>query len=621
LETIKIQPVRGSWAKRAIFSTGRRADRYGKNKRSLNILSSALMLGWLLTGCSVSHRVAPSAAVTPEPASAASLKIKRCKAKTGLGISIQKDLYEPLIALTGSAITDFAKGIGMAPEEILMPGFSYLIDRPSLGQEGGYEVDIYLTVAGGGWIPIRETTNVELCSGESLLSTHSIEMDTQGGDFNFSQKLDHQQEVTVTVSLRSAILAATDWAERQAANNHPWKIGNSHPEVTNLSNGMLNPALEEKINAVLSGFGSHYRVYRYNQSYHPSAGIVRLYVEDNSLPPPSSGRDRSASFYLLLHKVDARTFKILRVQGEQQDSPSAAILPTPTFYVVPVGERRPIAITNPSADILKSDIRIAMIDTGIGRFNEIERKDIDSIYALNPFYYARTDDVYDADKHGTDMLNTMGRIFNASESGKGFVIYMLKFIPGGRDSERDWATDAFAAGLRWAAKVNARVVNLSLVTSPGLWEQLLQQSPEKIQETQEAYDELGDRAIIVAAAGNTASGELTPPALWGKNIVVGSTQPNSNYNEKVDFYVKVEDNEQTSHATAITSAIIAGMLDVNPNLDREQIREILRSFATTEAHYDPATGKLEQFFALTGELKNVLYPNDVKGVIFRASGN
>jgi thermitase len=229
-----------------------------------------------------------------------------------------------------------------------------------------------------------------------------------------------------------------------------------------------------------------------------------------------------------------------------------------------------------------SNISVAVIDTGIDRDHE----DLDGVVSALGFDWAgNQSDTHDMDGHGTFLAGIVGSVAN---NGKGISgVARVSLLP-----ERVGSIDSgilasqSAVAIHHAAKSGAHVILMGY-GGPG---------QSRAEEVAIAYA-ARKGCILVAPAGNSASNEGHYPSDYFEVISVGSTAKTdglsyfSNYGIFVDLVAPGEgiistwsDNSyQTATGTSPAAALVAGaaalLLEAEPTLEREEVREILAASA------------------------------------------
>jgi hypothetical protein len=234
---------------------------------------------------------------------------------------------------------------------------------------------------------------------------------------------------------------------------------------------------------------------------------------------------------------------------------------------------------------MKSDsanISVAVIDTGIDCGHE------DLTYAISPDgfdWVLNRSEIIDTDGHGTFLAGVVG---GESNNGKGIAgVARTVLIPERvGTNESGFYSSLSAAAIQHAADMGARIILIGY-GGPG-------QSP-----AEEAAIEYAAKkgCILIAPAGNGASNEGHYPSDYSDVISVGSIAKTdglsyfSNYGIFVDLVAPgegiistwVNNSYFTATGTSAAAAMVAGaavlVLEMDPQLDRIEVREILTSTA------------------------------------------
>ena len=230
-----------------------------------------------------------------------------------------------------------------------------------------------------------------------------------------------------------------------------------------------------------------------------------------------------------------------------------------------------------------SNVKVCVIDTGIDIYHE----------DLNGNFLAGYDEVDNdndisppssSERHGTHVAGTILAIM---DNNKGIVgVSPNSKLLGCRALTNDGGTsDDIANCIMWCINNGARVINMSLGSS----------SPSSI--IKEALDSAYNKnVIVVAAAGNDGNYGIKYPAAYNNVIAVGALDKNgqrasfSNYGPELDFVAPGVDilstvpyNNQyaklqgTSMATPHITGAVALILSINPNLNFNDVYNILKS--------------------------------------------
>jgi serine protease len=167
---------------------------------------------------------------------------------------------------------------------------------------------------------------------------------------------------------------------------------------------------------------------------------------------------------------------------------------------------------------------VAVLDTGVayadrGRFRrspDFSRRD-----------FVRGHDFVDDDRfpndengHGTHVASTIGESTNNARGVTGLA-YGARIMPVRVLDERGWGeTDAITAGIRWAVRHGADVINLSFEFDDGFRQLSASEIPEVLGALRFAKRR---GVVVVGAAGNLDRSAISYPARYGPVISVGAT--------------------------------------------------------------------------------------------------
>ena len=200
--------------------------------------------------------------------------------------------------------------------------------------------------------------------------------------------------------------------------------------------------------------------------------------------------------------------------------------------------------------------------------------------------------------HGTHVAGVIGAVIDNSEGIAGLAQVQLMAVKVMNDSGE--GTDAtVASGLRWATDNGADIVTMSLGVD-GMSLTL-----------QNAVEYASDRGVVlVAAAGNSGTSEVTYPAAYPTVIAVGATDSSdrratfSNFGVGLDVMapgVNIYSTQGggsyqylsgTSAAAPHVAGVAAIMLSINPALSPAEVGSYINSTATdlSMTGYDTSTG-------------------------------
>ncbi|NJL09488.1 MAG: S8 family serine peptidase [Calothrix sp. SM1_7_51] len=257
-------------------------------------------------------------------------------------------------------------------------------------------------------------------------------------------------------------------------------------------------------------------------------------------------------------------------------------------------------------------IVVAVVDTGID-FNHQDLKDniwtnpkeidgngkdddgngyVDDIHGWN--FVSNNSNVMDENGHGTHVSGTIAAQRN--NTGATGIAYGAKIMPVKvLDGNGTGSSENVAKGIRFAADSGANVINLSLGSS----------YPDKEIESAIEYAN-GKGSVVVMAAGNDGGSTPEYPARYAKNwgVAVGAVDKNNkiaNFSNRagsdklpyvtapgVDIYSTLPNNSYgsysgTSMAAPHVAGVVALMLSANPNLNPNQVKQILTDSAGSKS--------------------------------------
>lgn len=277
------------------------------------------------------------------------------------------------------------------------------------------------------------------------------------------------------------------------------------------------------------------------------------------------------------------------------------------------------AVAKPANSVI-----IAILDTGVDvNHPDLKGRVVPGINTVNPLKSARDDE-----GHGTHVAGIAGAITNngigvAGISGARIMPVKVFDGEGGSDI-------SIADGIIWAADHGAKVMNMSFGS--------FYRSQVLNQAIAYAYQK---GVVMVAAAGNWASEELSSPATISQVIAVSATDRNdelakfSSFGPEIDIaapgdkiYSTLWDPYKgstyaemsgTSMASPMVAGLAAMLLAKNPKLSNDDVRQIIEASAQDlgEPGWDPkfGHGRIDMYKALTLSLSSI---DDANGSMGKA---
>lgn len=230
-----------------------------------------------------------------------------------------------------------------------------------------------------------------------------------------------------------------------------------------------------------------------------------------------------------------------------------------------------------------SGITVAVLDSGVDvNHPDLKNRLVQGTNTVNPLKSSRDDD-----GHGTHVAGIIGATNNNGTGVTGVAgIPGIKIMPVKVFDGAGGSDVSISDGIIWAADHGARVINMSFGS--------YFQSDVLNDAIDYAYDK---GVVLVAAAGNWASQDISYPAALAKVIAVSATDKNdsladfSSYGPQIDvcapgyeiystFWDKYKGSTYTElSGTSMASPMVAGLaallLAKNPNLTNEEVRQII----------------------------------------------
>ena len=231
------------------------------------------------------------------------------------------------------------------------------------------------------------------------------------------------------------------------------------------------------------------------------------------------------------------------------------------------------------------DLIVAIMDTGVAT----NHPEFAGRILPGHNFVSNNEDPYDDNGHGTHVT---GIASAAGNNGIGIagISWQTKILPVKvLNAQGSGSTYNFAQGIRWAVDNGARVINISAGADFG---------------TDSEHDAIkyarSKGVVIVAAAGNTPDGRPEYPGGYDEVIAVSASSRRdsvagfSSYGDYVDVaapginilstWVRdrkpdYESESGTSMASPMVAGAVALILSVNPNLNPEQVQQLLQQTA------------------------------------------
>ncbi|WP_233269358.1 S8 family peptidase [Alteribacillus sp. YIM 98480] len=228
--------------------------------------------------------------------------------------------------------------------------------------------------------------------------------------------------------------------------------------------------------------------------------------------------------------------------------------------------------------------KVAVLDSGIdGKHEDLQ------VAGGASFVESEPDPQTDGNGHGTHVAGTVAAVDNNSGvlgMSHGAEIYAVKVL--GSDGSGDFSS--IEQGLEWSIDNNIDIVNMSLGGTIG---------SQTLKEASSNANEAG--ITVIAAAGNSGSllflNTISYPAKYDSVLAVGAVNENdtrasfSSVGEELEVMAPgvnilsttPDNNYQAFDGTSMAAPHVAGsaalMLDNNPALSNEEIRQKLNSTA------------------------------------------
>jgi len=281
----------------------------------------------------------------------------------------------------------------------------------------------------------------------------------------------------------------------------------------------------------------------------------------------------------------------------------------------------------------KSNVIIAILDTGVDiNHPDLKAKLVSGTNTVNPLKSTR-----DGDGHGTHVAGIAGAVVNNGMGVAGVAgIPQVKIMPVKVFDDWGGSDITISDGIIWAADHGARVMNMSFGS--------FFESKVLNDAINYAYDK---GVVMVAAAGNWASWEISYPAALTKVIAVSAVDKNDNladyssYGPEIDVAAPGEEIYSTvwnpykgstyteMSGTSMASPMVAGLaallLAQDPALSNDDVRQIIEVSAKDlgDPGWDPKFGHglIDVRKALTTSLANIDDANStVEEAVYLSSG-
>jgi len=281
----------------------------------------------------------------------------------------------------------------------------------------------------------------------------------------------------------------------------------------------------------------------------------------------------------------------------------------------------------------RSEVTVAILDTGVDiNHPDLKGKLVPGTNTVNPLKSTR-----DSEGHGTHVAGIVGAVMNNGLGVAGVAgIPQVKIMPVKVFDDWGGSDISISDGIIWAADHGARVMNMSFGS--------FFESKVLNDAINYAYDK---GVVMVAAAGNWASWEISYPAALTKVIAVSAVDKNDNladyssYGPEIDVAAPGEEIYSTvwnpykgstyteMSGTSMASPMVAGLaallLAQDPALSNDDVRQIIEVSAKDlgDPGWDPEFGHglINVHKALTTSLANIDDANStVEEAVYLSSG-
>ncbi|MDY2959568.1 MAG: S8 family serine peptidase [Hornefia sp.] len=256
----------------------------------------------------------------------------------------------------------------------------------------------------------------------------------------------------------------------------------------------------------------------------------------------------------------------------------------------------------------KAKTKVAVIDTGVDAKHEDLQANVKFKDGKYKAFVNKTekDAVYDAGEHGTHVTGIIGATYGNGKGGFGVAsgeknnLCEIMVVGTSEDGESLTSADIISA-INYSVENNAKVINMSF----GIY------SRDRLQgkAIRDGYYKKG--VVFVGASGNENSQSYSEPAGMKEVISVGATASDdkrwslgnaggSNYGDTLDILApgarivstlpasRYGKMSGTSMASPVVAAVAALMLDANPDLTPQNIKNIM--CASNQTEFDKYNG-------------------------------